>query len=73
MMEMAKKVTVSFLDDLDGKTAADETVAFTLDEVAYEIDLSTQNAEKLRATGFCVRGGPRRRVEAVSDLLRETS
>jgi len=48
-MEMAKKVTVSFLDDLDGKTAADETVAFTLDGVAYEIDLSTKNAKKLRA------------------------
>ena len=48
-MEMAKKVTVSFVDDLDGKTAADETVAFTLDGVAYEIDLSTKNAKKLRA------------------------
>ena len=48
-MGMAKKVTVSFVDDLDGKTAADETVAFTLDGVAYEIDLSTKNAEKLRA------------------------
>jgi len=33
-MEMAKKVTVSFVDDLDGKTAADETVAFTLYGVA---------------------------------------
>ena len=49
MMEMAKKVTVSFVDDLDGKTAADETVAFTLDGGAYEIDLSTKNAKKLRA------------------------
>jgi uncharacterized protein YaeQ len=46
---MAKKVTVSFVDDLDGKTAADETVAFTLDGVAYEIDLATTNANKLRA------------------------
>ena len=49
MMEMAKKVTVSFVDDLDGTTAVDETVAFTLDGVAYEIDLSTKNAKKLRA------------------------
>src|SRR6478736_4319875 len=49
VMEMAKKVTVSFVDDLDGKTAADETVAFTLDGVAYEIDQSTKNAKKLRA------------------------
>src|ERR1700730_15744775 len=46
---MAKKVTVSFVDDLDGKTAADETVAFTLDGVAYEIDLATKNDKKLRA------------------------
>ena len=49
VMEMAKKVTVSFVDDLDGKTGADETVAFTLDGVAYEIDLATKNAKKLRA------------------------
>jgi Lsr2 len=42
-MEMAKKVTVPFVDDLDGTAAADETVAFTLDGVAYEIDLSTKN------------------------------
>jgi len=48
-MEMAKQVTVSFVDDLDGKSAADETVAFTLDGVAYEIDLATKNAKKLRA------------------------
>jgi hypothetical protein len=46
---MAQKVTVTFVDDLDGSTAADETVAFTLDQVAYEIDLSTKHAKKLRA------------------------
>jgi hypothetical protein len=48
-MDMAKKVTVSFVDDLDGRTAADETVAFTLDGVTYEIDVATKNATKLRA------------------------
>jgi nucleoid-associated protein Lsr2 len=48
-MGMVKKVTVSFVDDLDGRTAADETVAFTLDGVTYEIDLATKNAKKLRA------------------------
>lgn len=37
------------------------------------LDAEARLAEKLRARGFCVRGGPRRRVEAVSDLLRETS
>jgi hypothetical protein len=49
LMDMAKKVTVSVVDDLDDKTAADETVAFTLDGVTYEIDLATKNAKKLRA------------------------
>jgi hypothetical protein len=30
LMDMAKKVPVFFVDDLDDRTAADETVAFTL-------------------------------------------
>jgi hypothetical protein len=34
-------------DDLDGSKAA-ETVSFSLDGVAYEIDLSVKNSEKLR-------------------------
>jgi hypothetical protein len=45
---MAKKVTVTLIDDFDGEAAADETVEFGLDGVAYEIDLSTKNAAKLR-------------------------
>jgi hypothetical protein len=44
---MAQKVRVEVLDDLDGSEAA-ETVAFTLDGVSYEIDLSAENAEALR-------------------------
>ena len=47
-MEMVKTVTVSLLDDLDGKAAA-ETVHFVLDGVCYEIDLSEKNAKKLRS------------------------
>lgn len=46
---MAKKVTVTLIDDFDGEGAADETVEFGLDGVTYEIDLSSKNAEKLRA------------------------
>lgn len=46
---MAKKVTVTLVDDLDGAAGADETVEFGLDGVAYEIDLSAKNAAKLRA------------------------
>ncbi len=44
---MARKVQVTLVDDLDGGQA-DETVAFEFDGTAYEIDLSTKNAEKLR-------------------------
>lgn len=45
---MASKTLVILEDDLDGGEA-DETVAFSLDGVSYEIDLSTKNADKLRA------------------------
>jgi len=45
---MAKKVTVTLVDDFDGEGAADETVEFALDGVTYEIDLSSKNANKLR-------------------------
>ena len=44
---MAKKVTVSLIDDFDGKQA-DGTVQFGLDGVSYEIDLSEKNAKKMR-------------------------
>ena len=44
---MAQKVTVALVDDIDGDQA-DETVHFGLDGKAYEIDLSTANAGKLR-------------------------
>ena len=46
---MAKKVTVTLVDDFDGDASADETVEFGLDGVSYEIDLSSKNAKKLRA------------------------
>ncbi|CQD23504.1 DNA-bridging protein Lsr2 [Mycolicibacterium conceptionense] len=45
---MAKKVTVTLVDDFDGEATADETVEFGLDGVTYEIDLSSKNAAKLR-------------------------
>ncbi|ANW62592.1 MULTISPECIES: histone-like nucleoid-structuring protein Lsr2 [Mycolicibacterium] len=45
---MAKKVTVTLVDDFDGEGAADETVEFAIDGVTYEIDLSNKNATKLR-------------------------
>src|SRR6201982_4246771 len=44
---MAQKVQVLLVDDIDGSEAT-ETVSFGLDGAAYEIDLSSGNAGKLR-------------------------
>jgi hypothetical protein len=44
---MAQKVQVLLVDDLDGGEAS-ETVSFSLDGTAYEIDLTSENADKLR-------------------------
>lgn len=45
---MAQKVQVLLIDDLDGGEA-EETVSFGIDGSAYEIDLSSDNAAKLRS------------------------
>ena len=48
---MAQKVLVQLVDDLDGTSSEDvSTVLFGLDGVSYEIDLSDDNAERLRDT-----------------------
>ena len=44
---MAQQVNVKFVDDLDGSDAAG-TVSFAIDGRAYEIDLSEDNAARLR-------------------------
>lgn len=44
---MARKVEVRLVDDLDGGEAED-TLAFGLDGAEYEIDLSGENATRLR-------------------------
>lgn len=44
---MAQRVHIILEDDIDGSTAS-ETVQFGLDGVNYEIDLSDENAAKLR-------------------------
>jgi hypothetical protein len=46
---MAQRVQVELVDDLNGEVA-DETVRFGVDGTEYEIDLTTENAEKLRST-----------------------
>lgn len=45
---MAKKTHIELVDDIDG-SKADETIAFSIDGAHYEIDLSAENAEKIRA------------------------
>ncbi len=65
---MAQRVNVVLVDDLDGTEAA-ETVSFGLDGAQYEIDLSTDNADKLRETlalyvGHGRRSGGRRKSAA---------
>ncbi|MFI2332606.1 Lsr2 family protein [Nocardia rhamnosiphila] len=47
---MARKVIVELVDDYDGTSIAEETVTLALDGVTYEIDLSADNAGKLRDT-----------------------
>jgi hypothetical protein len=56
---MVSKMTVVLEDDVDGSVAA-ETVRFALDGVNYEIDLSSANAEKLRAAVAVWIGSARR-------------
>lgn len=67
---MAKRTFTKLIDDLDGSDAA-ETVSFAVDGVSYEIDLSDQNAAKLRDdlavwTAHATRVGGRRRSAASS-------
>ncbi len=62
---MAQRVNVVLVDDIDGTEAA-ETVTFGLDGAQYEIDLSADNADKLREAlatyvGHGRRAGGRRR------------
>jgi hypothetical protein len=49
--------TVRLVDDLDGGEA-DESISFAFDGVALEIDLSNDNAEKVR--GISLRAAARR-------------
>lgn len=46
---MAQRVQVELVDDLNGEEAQ-ETVRFGIDGTDYEIDLTADNAEKLRST-----------------------
>jgi hypothetical protein len=48
---MAQKVVVQLVDDLDGtpiEAGAGSTIAFAIDGTSYEIDLSDDNASRMR-------------------------
>jgi hypothetical protein len=66
---------IRLIDDLDGQ-AADETVEFGVDGKNYEIDLSKDNAEKLRdslaafVSAARRAGGGRRRAASSSSARR---
>jgi hypothetical protein len=67
---MAQIREVRLIDDLDGE-AADETIEFGIDGKNYEIDLSKENAAKLRDAlasyvASARRSGGRRRSSASS-------
>jgi hypothetical protein len=70
---MAKRTRIELYDDIDNGPA-DETLVFAIDGRSYEIDLSTKNAEALRAAlapyvaaGRKVSAGSRRRAAGGSD------
>jgi hypothetical protein len=77
-VQMAQKVSVTFVDDLDGGEA-EGTVVFGVDGKQYEIDLSERNAAKLRdilapyvGAGRKVGGGSRTpRMSSVPRTNRE--
>lgn len=63
---MARKTVIELVDDINGE-AADQTITFALDGVSYEIDLSDENAAKMRDdiggwTATARRTGGRRRA-----------
>ncbi|MDO5502937.1 MAG: Lsr2 family protein [Actinomycetia bacterium] len=65
---MAKRTITKLVDDLDQSDAA-ETLSFAVDGVSYEIDLSADNAAKLRDdfavwTAHATRVGGRKRTQA---------
>jgi hypothetical protein len=72
---MAQKTIVTLIDDLDGGEAS-ETVSFGLDGVEYSIDLSGDNAGRLRAgleefvTNARRVGGRKTRVATTKTVLR---
>ncbi len=49
MWTMAQRVETILVDDLDGSSAADETVRFGFDGTDYQIDLTSRHAAEFRS------------------------
>lgn len=74
-LHMAQRTIVLMTDDLDGESEAAETVSFALDGQQYEIDLSEENAERLRGvfvewTPYARKTGGRRGARSSSGIPR---
>lgn len=70
---MARKVHVHLIDDISGEEAQ-ESVRFSLDDVAYEIDLAEENAAGLReALGPYIARGRRIRGSSVGQRSKTTT
>jgi hypothetical protein len=69
---MSQKHIVQLIDDIDGSPAT-ETIAFSLDGSAYEIDLNSVNAAKLREAFALFIGSGRRVARPVSGAKRAKS
>ncbi|WP_380156157.1 Lsr2 family protein [Kineococcus sp. R86509] len=46
---MATRTTTQLIDDVDGTSNVTERIVFTLEGAGYEIDLSAEHAQQLRA------------------------
>jgi Lsr2 len=69
---MAQQVDVRYVDDLDGSDASG-TVSFALDGRSYEIDLSDDNAARLRDSLASFVAAARRTGGAAARRGRRTS
>ena len=72
---MARKTQIVLEDDLSGQVLEDgagETVSFSLDGHTYEIDLSNENASKLR-DDFALYVGHGRKVSSNGSTNRTSS
>src|SRR5919198_3611586 len=67
---VAQHVRVELVDDLDG-SPAQETIEFGLDGLLYQIDLSTVNADQLRAAFAPYIAGARRSAATAASAAKK--